>query len=86
MRNDDLVEAALAKDLRDTAWYRCLAEIQDLRASGDYAWADEQLVRIATMVERREHVTEKQRKAIDAIRASERTPARNYQGFGRRWR
>jgi hypothetical protein len=80
--------AAAMPDLRDRAWYRFASEIRDLRASGAALWADETLAGIQETLERSRQVTENQRRAVETIRAQERTPSRTYDAFGyrRRWR
>ena len=82
------LEAAAMPDLRECAWYRFASEIQDLRASGDYRWAEERLAGIQETIEGTRRVTERQRQTVETIRAEERTPSRSYDayGFRRRWR
>lgn len=75
-------------DDRDTVWYRFLAEIDDLLATGHYSWAEDTLTSIHTTVELRRTVSEGQRRAVDNItrsRSRERGSggrSRRYEGWG----
>jgi hypothetical protein len=83
----ELLEDYADADVRDAAWYRFVTEVRTLRDSGSYRWADEQLARIAAIVERSQMVTPRQRALVDRIVAAEYAPGRAFDkfGFGRRW-
>ena len=86
--NKQLAREALEPDTRDSKWYRACEEIRDLVEDGQHTWAHEILSRMAATIGRTQRVSPAQRQTIDEIRASERTPARNFDlyGYGRRWR
>lgn len=87
-RPSDEAGDALAPDVRDTPWYRVVADIQDLLSGGEYVWATETLGALQATIERTKRVTAGQLRAIDHIRASEWSPGRAYDpaGYRRRWR
>jgi hypothetical protein len=69
-------------------WDAFLHEINDLRTSGDYDWADETLGFIAETVEKTERVTVGQRTAVANITNarrerpwSRRAGSRRYEGY-----
>ena len=70
-------------DARDTGWYKFIVEIEDLLATGHYAFAQETLEGIQESVERSRRVTPGQRQAVANIEASheKRTRSRRYEGF-----
>lgn len=76
------------EDLRDAQWFQFAAEIEELRNDSATAWAAHVLARIQAEVLRTHVVTAQQVRAIERIKAAERTPSRNFDawGFGRRWR
>lgn len=85
--SDELIEDVAGPDDRNAPWYRVVAEIRDLRASGECAWADATLEGIATTIERTQAVTPAQGAALIRISRTARTPSRNFDayGYGRRW-
>lgn len=76
---------AMEGDVRATQWYAFVREVEDLRESGDYAWAEETLAGIQETVERTKRVTPGQERALFNILSAER-PSRRYEGYGRRGR
>ena len=85
---DELLKDVVTPDMRDAPWYRFVEEIRTLRASDEYRWAEELLAGIQATVERTERITPWQQRAVDVIRAQERTPSRVFDVIGRyrRWR
>ena len=81
-------------DPRDTPWYRFSKNIEDLLATGAYTWAEDTLRDIQATVEETQHVTDRQRQAVDNIEAARREPdegphrsrSRRYDGFKGRYR
>ena len=88
--SDEPLRRAEPVDARDSDWYRFLQEIDELIASGDYAWAEDTLTGIRGTVEHYQRVTEGQRKAVANMQASrDRADGwrrRRGEGFRGRWR
>lgn len=84
--------AATTTDLRDQAWYQFYSELEEMRCTGEYDWADKTIAGIMDTVESRKAVTAGQRQAIENIRRSMREreerraerSSRRYEGFGGR--
>ncbi len=75
-------------DPRRSDWYRFSQEIDDLLATGRYAWAQDTLTDIQATVEKTERVTEGQQRAVKHIESArseerERGRSRRYEGFRR---
>lgn len=80
-------------DPRDTEWYRFSKDIEDLLSTGEYTWAEDTLRDIQLTVEQTQHVTDRQRQAVDNIEAARRDQpeprrggSRRYEGFHKRSR
>jgi hypothetical protein len=78
-----------APDDRDTVWYQTVTEIEAMRVSDEYRFAEDTLRGIMESIERFRTVTPGQRRAIDNIAASKSRAdgvrGRRYEGFrGRR--
>lgn len=72
-------------DPRETDWYRFARDIDDLLATGLYAWAESTLLDIQETVERIHQVTIGQRRAVSNIEAARgRGGSRRYEGYRRR--
>lgn len=88
---DEPLRPAPVSDVRDTAWYQLVEEIEALLATGEYEWASSTLSDIAESVEKFQSVTDGQRRAVRNIAAARRGDGprgsqRRYEGFrGRRW-
>lgn len=88
---DEPLRPATPTDIRDTAWYQFIQEIEALLATGEYEWASSTLSDIAASVEQFQSATEGQRRAVRNIAAARRGDGsrgsqRRYEGFrGRRW-
>ena len=74
-------------DVRKTAWYAFVKDIEELRAGGEVAYAEETLAGIQETVERTQRVTAGQQRAVDNIAATRgRSGSRRYEGYSRkRW-
>lgn len=75
------------QDVRDTAWYQFLCELDEVIACGWYDWALDTLLGIRESVEKFKVVTPGQRRAVENIQAarkrSDGVRRRRYEGFGR---
>jgi hypothetical protein len=83
---EQVKEDTKGKDVRSATWYGFVVDIEDLRGSGEVAWAEETLAGIQETVERTHRVTEGQQRAIDNIAAKRQAPrsgGRRYEGFNR---
>lgn len=71
-------------DVRGSAWYRVVSEIQDLREDGAHLWAEETLAGIQETIAHTRRVTDGQRRAIDNIaQGGAHRWGRRYDGFRR---
>jgi len=79
--------AAPVPDARDSAWFRFVCEVQDLRSNGGATWAEETLRRLQATVEHTRDVTPRQRQTLERIQQSPWSPARLWDVTGRyrRW-
>ena len=85
LKLDDTPLGDGAADVRETAWYQFVQEIDDLLATGRYTWAEDTLTGIQETVEKLQRVSDAQRTAVANIEAaSGRTGRRRYEGFRRR--
>jgi len=78
-----------ATDIRQTAWYRFVEEIDALRRQPTFSWAQDTLAGIRAHVVETRRVTEGQRKAVANIEAAgERAEGwrRRGESFRGRWR
>ena|SRR5215510_12670260 len=69
------------EDTRDAPWHAFVAEINDLRESEQYTWAEETLAGISETVERTHRVTDGQRRAVTNIRDNSARRSRRYEGY-----
>lgn len=85
--SDRPLESSKPVDPRSTDWYRFSQDIEDLLATGKYTFAEETLRGIQETVEKRQAVTEGQRRAVRNIEASADRPSRGrsrrYEGYNR---
>jgi hypothetical protein len=73
-------------DPRETEWQRFSRDIEELRGSGAYHWAESTLAGIQETVEKTKRVTDGQRRAVTNIEAARgRGGSRRYEGFRGRW-
>jgi len=68
-------------DERHAAWYEFVVEVNDLRESEGYGWAEETLSGIVETVERTKRVSEGQRRAVEHIRDARTGRSRRYDGY-----
>src|SRR5262245_58826615 len=83
------VDTQAEGDVRATAWYSFIKDIEDLVESDDYTWALTTLLGIRETVERTKRVSEAQQRAVVNIASARRAPhprgaSRRYEGFSRR--
>lgn len=78
--NDSPIQAA-PEDDRDAPWYRFVGEINELRESQQYTWAEETLAGISETVERTRRVSDAQRRAVENIRDNSARRSRRYEGY-----